>query len=165
MPRYTQGLMDIGATICLARNPSCLLCPLRDSCLACAQGTQEDYPIKTRKLKRSSQSLWLLRARTRDGATWLEKRPATGIWAGLYCLPVYESRDALQAALPQDVSAKLQDGDPFLHVLTHKDLHLHPVAAHVPKSAMREPAGAWFASSDWPKLGLPAPIRRLLEAG
>ena len=165
MPRYTQGLMDIGATICLTRNPACLLCPLRDVCVARAAGAQEDYPVKTRKLKRSSQSLWLLRAQARDGATWLEKRPPTGIWAGLYCLPVYDSRDALQAALPDAAHAHLLDGEPFLHVLTHKDLHLHPVAAQLSKGALRETAGGWFTSADWPKLGLPAPIRRLLEAG
>jgi A/G-specific adenine glycosylase len=50
-----------------------------------------------------------------------------------------------------------------VHVLTHKDLHLHPVVAQLSGTALRGREGAWFASSDWPKLGLPAPIRRLLE--
>ena len=87
MPRYTQGLMDLGATVCLARNPSCLICPVHGTCEAFREGRPEDYPAKTRKLKRSAQSLWLLRAQTRDGAVWLQKRPSPGIWAGLYCLP------------------------------------------------------------------------------
>ncbi|MEO7391449.1 MAG: A/G-specific adenine glycosylase [Ramlibacter sp.] len=165
MPRYTQGLMDLGATVCLTRKPACPICPLQDLCVACAQGRPEGYPIRTRKLKRSAEALWLLRAKTRDGATWLEKRPATGIWAGLYCLPAFASRDALQASLPECLSGRLRDGPPFVHVLTHKDLHLHPVAADLPKSAMRAAVGAWFHQGDWHKLGLPAPIRKLLEAG
>lgn len=160
MPRYTQGLMDIGATICLSRNPSCLLCPVREVCVAQRQGNPEKYPVKTRKLKRGSQSLWLLLARSRDGSVRLHKRPPTGIWAGLYCPRVFESWDALRAALPR---AQLKEGTPFVHVLTHKDLHLHPVTAVVAKSSVRD-EGAWFAVDEWPKLGLPAPIRKLLAA-
>ncbi len=163
MPRYTQGLMDLGATICLARKPGCLICPVRDLCAAYAQGTPENFPVKTRKLKRSAQSLWLLHARKRDGSVWLQKRPATGIWAGLYCLPVFDSRDALQAALPLSTHASLRDDEPFVHVLTHKDLHLHPVTVESPASAMRALEGAWFSSDESLRLGLPAPIRRMLQ--
>jgi A/G-specific adenine glycosylase len=163
MPRYTQGLMDLGATVCLSRNPSCLLCPVREICAAHDEGAPEDYPVKTRKLKRSSQALWLLRARTGDGSVWLEKRPATGIWAGLYCLPVFESRDALQAALPAKAHTRLRDDEPFVHVLTHKDLHLHPVAVELPASPVGTGQGAWFAASELGRLGLPAPIRKLLR--
>jgi A/G-specific adenine glycosylase len=163
MPRYTQGLMVLGATICTSRNPSCLLCPVRELCGARAAGTQENYPVKTRKLKRTSQALWLLRARSGEGGVWLEKRPATGIWAGLYCLPVFESRDALQAALPAKLRTRLKDSEPFLHVLTHKDLHLHPVEIELPRSAVPQATGAWFADADWEQLGLPAPIRKLLQ--
>ncbi len=163
MPRYTQGLMDIGATVCLQRNPACLLCPLRELCAAQRAGDPEDYPVRTRKLKRSSQSLWLLRARTADGSVWLEKRPASGIWGGLHCLPVFDSREALRDALPPRARGRLRDDAPFVHVLTHKDLHLHPVAAQLPANAIQGRPGAWFASDAWPQLGLPAPVRRLLE--
>jgi len=163
MPRYTQGLMDLGATVCAARTPGCLSCPVNDLCAAHREGRAEEYPVKTRRLKRTAQALWLLRARNRDGFTWLEKRPAAGIWAGLYCLPVFESREALRAALPARVHSRLRDGEPFLHVLTHKDLHLHPVAIEVPSSSLRHSGGAWFADSDLQQIGLPAPIRRLLQ--
>ena len=160
MPRYTQGLMDLGATVCLSRNPSCLLCPVREICAAQAEGNPESYPVKTRNFKRSTQSLWLLLARSRDGSVRLHRRPATGIWAGLYCPPVFESWDALQAAAP---GARLQEGAPFVHVLTHKDLHLHPVRAVIAKGSVRD-AGDWFTGDEWPALGLPAPIRKLLAA-
>jgi A/G-specific adenine glycosylase len=162
MPRYTQGLMDLGATVCLARNPSCLVCPASELCVARREGNPQEYPVKTRKLKRTSQALWLLRANNREGSTWLERRPATGIWAGLYCLPVFDSRDALLASLPVKAQSRLRDEEPFLHVLTHKDLHLHPVTVELPSSALRA-EGAWFARGEMPQLGLPAPIRRLLQ--
>jgi A/G-specific adenine glycosylase len=56
----------------------------------------------------------------------------------------------------------LQDGEPFLHVLTHKDLHLHPVAVELPSIALRTD-GAWFAGDELHRLGLPAPVRKLLQ--
>jgi A/G-specific adenine glycosylase len=76
-----------------------------------------------------------------------------------------KARDALQAALPVRARTRLQDDAPFLHVLTHKDLHLHPVVARLPADAMSGREGGWFASGEWPQLGLPAPVRRLLERG
>ncbi len=162
MPRYTQGLMDIGATVCLPRNPSCLICPVQPQCAATQAGRPEDYPVKTRKLKRSAESLWLLHARADDGSVWLQKRPTPGVWAGLYCLPVFGSREALEEVLPRPVRRTLRDVEPFLHVLTHKDLHLHPVQALVP-AGWGGAEGAWFGEREWPALGLPAPVRRFLQ--
>ncbi|HRO82727.1 MAG TPA: A/G-specific adenine glycosylase, partial [Alicycliphilus denitrificans] len=60
MPRYTQGLMDLGAGICLPRSPSCMLCPLQSVCVARRDGNPQDYPVRTRRLKRSAQAWWLL---------------------------------------------------------------------------------------------------------
>ncbi len=165
MPRYTQGLMDLGAGVCLARNPSCMICPVRELCTALREGAPEKYPVRTRKQKRSAQSLWLLKARSMDGAMWLEKRPDTGIWAGLYCLPAFHSRAELEAAVAQASRAGLRDDPAFVHVLTHKDLHLHPVAGEVAAPPVGAARGAWFACDEWTRLGLPAPVRRLLEAG
>ena len=160
MPRYTQGLMDLGATVCLPRNPSCLLCPVQAQCVAAQEGRPDAYPVKTRKLKRSAESLWLLHAQAGDGSVWLQKRPTPGVWAGLYCLPVFGSRDALDAALP--ARARVHEVEPFVHVLTHKDLHLHPVQAVLP-AGWSAGEGAWFGAREWPALGLPAPVRRFLE--
>lgn len=84
MPRYTQGLMDLGATVCTLRKPSCGSCPIQVMCRGLKSGDAEKYPIKTRKLKRGAQSLSLLLAQRPDGSVWLERRPASGIWGGLY---------------------------------------------------------------------------------
>lgn len=169
MPRYTQGLMDLGATICAGRQPQCLLCPVQNLCSGRATGEPEKYPVKTRTLKRSSQALSLLWAQRPDGSVWLEKRPASGIWGGLYCLPVFDSDDALKAFLPASLHGRLEPLPHFVHVLTHRDLHLAPwIAGFRAGQAMPKAmdagarAGAWFGPAQWPGLGLPAPIRKLL---
>jgi A/G-specific adenine glycosylase len=169
MPRYTQGLMDLGATICTGRQPKCLLCPVQALCRGRAEGQPEKYPVKTRKLKRSTQALSLLWAQRPDGSVWLEKRPATGIWSGLYCLPVFDSDDELRALVPESLEGRMEALPTFVHVLTHKDLCLSPwIAGFQADQAMPEtmvsegrPA-AWFGPAAWPELGLPAPIRKLL---
>ena len=160
--RYTQGLMDLGATVCLPRKPSCMICPVSDLCAAREQGAPESYPVKTRKLRRSSQSLWMLLARDAQGRVWLEKRPSRGIWAGLYCLPIFESRAALLETLAAQDRANARDDAAFLHVLTHKDLHLHPVGVDSRGTTPTAGAGDWFATGDWTALGLPAPVRKLI---
>ena len=162
MPAYTQGLMDLGATVCLPRKPACLLCPLQDICVALREGQPEKYPVKTRKLKRSAQSLWLLWAEAKDGAVWLQKRPATGIWASLYCLPVFDSHEAVMEALSARQREVAIDLPVFTHVLTHKDLHIHPVQVQLAANAKLQSDGDWVAAERWPSLGLPAPVRKLL---
>ena len=170
MPRYTQGLMDLGATICSGRQPKCLLCPVQKICLSRADGNPEKYPVKMRTLKRSQQALSLLLARRPDGACWLEKRPVPGIWGGLFCLPAFESDEALKAFLPPVLPFEVQPLPPLIHVLTHKDLHLSPwharlLSTHALPSVEKvgNSNGAWFSPSQWEGLGLPAPIRKLLE--
>lgn len=165
MPHYTQGVMDLGATVCTPKKPLCTQCPVASSCVARMEGAPERYPIKTRKLKRTSEQLWVLQVQTQAGDVWLQQRPHTGVWAGLYCLPIFESYDALQSALSPNLRAKLVEGFAFKHVLTHKDFHLHPVSLTLPKpvklgAALHE--GRWVSSEAWPSLGLPAPVRQLL---
>ncbi len=162
MPRYTQGMMDLGATVCLVRKPMCLVCPVSELCVARVAGDPENYPVKTRKLKRSSQSLWMLWAQTTDASVFLHKRPTPGVWAGLYCLPLFDDRESLLQALPNGSHATLQEAPAFKHVLTHKDLHLHVVHVQLPATALATLEGAWFAAGEWPQLGMPAPIRKLL---
>jgi len=169
MPRYTQGLMDLGATICTSRHPKCLLCPVQARCRARAEGNPEKYPIKTRKLKRSVQTLTLLWAQKPDGSVWLEKRLATGIWSGLYCFPVFENEYELKSRLTQRLGAHIEALPEFVHVLSHKDLLITPwtltlqVDACIPETVVcKARPAAWFSQSEWPALGLPAPIRKLL---
>ncbi len=163
MPRYTQGLMDLGATVCRARNPSCLVCPLQAGCVAGRAGDAERYPVKTRKLKRSSESWWLLRAEDAAGRIWLTRRPDSGVWAGLYCPPVFDSYEALASATRHARRGECIDLPAFTHVLTHKDLILHPVVAQLPHGGTLGNDGAWFDAAQIAALGLPAPIKKWLS--
>jgi A/G-specific adenine glycosylase len=168
MPRYTQGMMDLGATLCLPKKPDCNNCPVRTDCRAAKAGDPQRYPVRTRTLKRSSQSIWLLWAQTDDGAVWLSKRPTPGVWAGLYCLPLHVSEAALLAAVPPGLREYLQPVPAFTHVLTHKDLHLHPWHLVLPAKAAKNvhwEDGQWIRADAWPALGLPAPVRKLLQRG
>lgn len=164
MPRYTQGVMDLGATVCTVRNPSCAQCPLAASCVALRHRRVEQFPVKTRKIKRSSEVIWMLWAQRADGAIWLSKRPSPGVWAALYCLPLFDQRETLLAAVPGAWRLALQDTAPVKHVLTHKDLHLIALRLSLPASAALACEGEWIAAARWPTLGLPAPVRRLLTS-
>jgi A/G-specific adenine glycosylase len=158
---YTQGLMDLGATVCLARQPRCGGCPLAGRCVARAQGRPEAYPVKTRRLKRGRRQhalLWLCQGRR----VWLQQRPPRGIWAGLWSLPEaprVEDWEARAAAWP----GRGERLPAFVHVLTHLDWTLAPIRWTLPA---RAPApdlpGRWFRIDEALQLGLPAPIRRLL---
>lgn len=162
MPRYTQGMMDLGATLCLARQPACPVCPVAASCQARALGTPELFPVKTRRLNRSAESVWLLWATDATGRVWLQRRPSTGVWGGLYCLPWFESRDALLATVSARARRSTHELEPVRHFLTHKDLCLHPVQLRMPTGSHVTADGRWVTRTEWPNLGLPAPVRTLL---
>lgn len=164
MAGYTQGMMDLGATVCLAKNPLCPDCPVRPQCRAAEAGDPGRYPVHNRKLKRSSQSLWLLWLRGPQGSVWLYKRPTSGVWAGLYCMPMFDSEAALRGAIPAMLNECLQIQPAFRHVLTHRDLHLHPCILDVVEDQRPWGDGRWFTPVQWSVLGLPAPIRTLLAA-
>ena len=94
-----------------------------------------------------------------NGQVWLHKRPARGIWAGLFSLPVFDDEASLLAACTQAGTPEYIA--PWKHVLTHRDLHLHPVRLRMRQDPLGE--GQWVDAQDWPQLGLPAPIRLLLD--
>ncbi len=166
---YTQGLMDLGATLCLARSPQCRLCPVNEACVAAREGRPERYPVKTHKLKRGTREhLWLwLRW---GGRIWLVQRPQRGVWAGLWSLPEFDTADALgqaSAGWPGEGEALPS----FTHVLTHLNWTLHPrrwtlpahTAAHrVAQIVAAWPSGRWFTLDEALSAGLPAPLRKLL---
>jgi A/G-specific adenine glycosylase len=162
---YTQGLMDLGATLCTQRKPACERCPLAAACLARASGKPEQFPVKTRRLKRSHRAhalLWL----AHRGRVWLVQRPHTGVWAGLWTLPEFADALTLEAA----VSGWRGQGawlPTIEHALTHFDWTLQPLRwtwpdRGTPPEEAALPAGRWFTPDEALALGLPAPIRKLL---
>ena len=168
MIAYTQGLMDLGASLCARSQPQCLLCPLSGDCRALAGGTPDAYPVKTRKLVRRHESWWLLALLRTDGAVWLERRPPRGIWAGLYCTPVFDDEARLLSALATwglD-GAALQWHPGRQHSLTHRELRLLPAVLEVDAGwAPAEQDGRWATPDQWAALGLPTPVRAWLDGG
>ena len=168
---YTQGLMDLGAGVCSQRAPDCQACPWAMACVAHAQGQPQAYPVKTRKLKRGQRHsawLWLCRG----DALWLTRRPDTGVWAGLWSLPEWANAEALLAAAAA-WPGQAQVLPAFKHVLTHLDWTLQPCRWTLPAQLTAQaltaveqglPAGRWVARDDALAMGLPAPLRRLLQA-
>lgn len=161
---YTQGLMDLGATLCTLRKPDCTRCPLAVRCVAQASGTPEAWPVKTRKLKRGARENALLLLQ-RGPEVWLQQRPATGVWAGLWTPPLFESSTAIE-----ETTVRWPGQGAWLptlqHALTHFDWTLHPLHWRWParsKAAVPLAEGRWFTLPDALALGLPAPVRRLLE--
>jgi A/G-specific adenine glycosylase len=165
---YTQGLMDLGATLCLARAPRCTACPLAGRCVGRAEGRPEAYPVKTKKLVRGRRRhalLWL----EQRGRWWLVQRPARGVWGGLWSLPEWPSLAALQeaAATWPGLGEALPEIE---HALTHFDWTLTPLRWRLPARAAFDPAaaragaGRWFTPEQALALGLPAPVRKLLAA-
>lgn len=166
MPRYTQGLMDLGATVCLPRAPRCEQCPLHEGCIASSSGTASQYPVKKRKLNRRSESWFLVVVRNEQGQVWLQRRPDQGIWAGMHCVPVFtdeDSRGAFVASVAHGTVTTEKSLPPFLHVLTHRDLYLHPTVLSGSAVPRLRGDGDWFRPDQWHAVGLPAPIRKLLN--
>jgi A/G-specific adenine glycosylase len=167
---YTQGLMDLGATVCVARSPTCLLCPVADDCAARCSGALERYPVKSRSLTRGAREHVLLWLAWRD-ALWLVQRPPVGVWAGLWSLPEFSGFDALAAASrgwPGQGAAL----PTIEHALTHFDWRLHPRRWTLPPQletteadalARKVAPGRWFTRADALALGLAAPLRRLID--
>ena len=167
---YTQGLMDLGATVCLARSPRCLLCPVNDLCAAAKAGTQEQFPVKTRRLVRGRRDNVWLDMRWRH-QVWLVQRPTPGVWAGLWSWPEFASIEAFEVAT-HGWPGRGDAGPSFTHVLTHFDWVLRPVRWTFPSrtSARTQasllaawPTGRWFDVDAALALGLPAPLRKRLS--
>jgi A/G-specific adenine glycosylase len=155
--RYTQGLMDLGATVCGARSPDCLLCPVQPMCRGQQQGDPTRYPVKTRKLKRGRRENWWLWVE-KQGQVLLHQRPATGVWAGLWTLPMFDDEATARAALPGSELATLPR---IQHALTHFDWVLHTLRAEAPQGVT--PGGTWVAREKLASYALPAPLKKLIE--
>ena len=173
MAAYTQGLMDLGATVCTPRQPRCAVCPLRADCAAHAGAVPLAATSAPRRTPRRVEAWWLPLWVRADGALWLQRRPARGIWGGLWAPPVLvgtEGEQALRAALAGPPARPARWLPPVAHALTHRELRLHRVQVGFsaegetppPGPGVQPDQGAWWAPSAALALGLPAPVRAWL---
>ena len=123
---YNQGLMELGAMICSPRKPSCLLCPVRESCKAYSQGIQEALPIKNKAKKQRIEHYSLVILRNKSGGIAIEKRPSEGLLANMWQFPMINTDQIKQENLTEwlygayGIRAKITAvHDQFKHVFSH----------------------------------------------
>lgn len=162
---YTQAIMDLGATVCTRRKPSCGRCPVSDACLARAQGKTESLPVpKPKKVKPvKTVRMWVLV--NEKGQVLLEKRPSSGIWGGMLSFP---EQCANQHALDwlDEVNPSIivqQAGEAFRHTFTHYHLDIEPIEVRVKALNKLKPDWQWYEPEEIVG-GIPAPTARILNA-
>jgi len=166
---YTQGLMDLGATLCTRRQPKCAQCPMRQQCQAYRQGLTETLPIKRRAVARPKREIHLLWV-THSRKVLLQQRPDKGIWGRLWCLPLFDEIDELKASLTEWIGKRpaVTRMASVGHDLTHFQLTLTPWRVVLPAERacpeVDASMGTWVEADLLDQKGLPKPIRSLLTA-
>lgn len=174
---YTQGLMDLGATLCTRSSPDCPRCPLKDRCVALATNRVAELPVrKPKKATPEKHAVMLLIVD--GGQLLLEQRPASGIWGGLLSLPELDGHQAvdddradadLTPSLHRAVSrfGELESHErllPVSHGFTHYKLHIAPYRITLSRrlDLVAEAGHVWLPTAAIADAALPAPIKKLL---
>ncbi len=165
---YTQAMMDLGATVCTRAQPACERCPLAAGCGALKAGDQAAYPGKKPRKTLPVKSTLFLVARSGQGEILLEKRPAQGIWGGLWCFPeVTDVEAGRQHCL--DICGAAPAGlavlERFRHTFSHYHLDITPVVAELDGATLAVMEGdrqLWYNLRQPPRVGLAAPVAALL---
>ena len=162
---YTQGLMDLGATVCTRTKPVCGVCPLKASCVACREGLQHKFPAARPKKKLPEREADFL-ILSNGHRVLLERRPPLGIWGGLLGLPeggVAEARN--YAAQHGCRLLEIQALAPLRHTFSHFRLNMHCLLCFVEIKGhpVAESGREWLDYGNIDNAALPTPVRRLLK--
>jgi A/G-specific adenine glycosylase len=166
---YTQAIMDLGATVCVRSRPLCEACPVHRGCVASRDGLTTELPSPKPARIRPTRETTMLIVRDEHRRVLLERRPPTGVWARLWSLPealgTESAHDLLRDRYAVRAESSLALGD-FVHSFSHYHLRVTPVLIAGRRASRVADDGerGWFSREDLPALGLPAPVRRLLEA-
>ncbi len=167
---YTQAMMDLGATLCTRSKPRCNDCPLQTDCVAYAQGNMGDYPTPKKKQLIPEKQTIMLILQTPQQQVFMQKRPPTGIWGGLWCFPQFDTQQDLDDYLQTQQLDTLasQQLAPFTHVFSHFRLHIQPliIALESPLIAgvMEDEHSLWYNIHAEFEGGLATPVQKLLDA-
>ena len=162
---YSQAIMDLGATLCTRARPACSRCPVQKQCKAHKLDSVACFPTRKPRTKITRMSFRMLMLVNGEGNVLLERRPPSGIWGGLWSLPVDDTETPVTEKLGLEES-QFQPLPALKHQLTHIQMDIQPVIAHSELSAKGVECAAeqrWFKADEWPELGLPKPVRALLE--
>jgi A/G-specific adenine glycosylase len=168
---FNQALMELGALVCRARNPQCLLCPIQTSCAAYARGEQDVIPAPR---SRSSQKVKAVLGIIRKGAKYLiQQRPETGLLAGLWEFPGGKAKrgetleKALARELNEELGVELHDAKFLLkveHCYTQYRVALHAYACRLKTEPALEPGRQkWVALRDLHKYPIPSGSSKIVR--
>jgi len=160
---YTQALMDLGATVCV-RAPKCEVCPVNRGCVARKEGKTAKIPApRPRKALPQKAVTWLLLLDR--GQILLEKRPAPGIWGGLWSFPEAPGKD-LEGHCRRSFSCEVMSKktlEPIEHGFTHFRLRIQPLLCQVKrKPSVQSPGSLWIDVEDVSNAAVPSPVRTLV---
>ena len=167
---YTQGIMDLGATVCTRARPACTLCPMNSGCVAALEGRQRELPGRRLRRDRPSREATLLIAQIGSNgstAVLLERRPISGLWGGLWSPPQFANESEALAWCTREfgVADELQALSPIDHAFTHFDLRLNPILVRGRQNTevLDGDDRLWYQLDAPPRVGLPQPILQLFE--
>ncbi|MGE0501547.1 MAG: A/G-specific adenine glycosylase [Rhizobiaceae bacterium] len=160
---FAQAMMDLGATVCSPRRPSCLVCPVSEDCEGLAKGNPEQFPLRSPKPARPVRRGAAFVAIRPDGAVLLRQRPESGLLGGMTEVPTSSWNASMDgdttpsaAPFPADWTAAGQ----IIHVFTHFELRLDVYRA---RASLSPPPGTWW-SGDPASEALPTVMRKALAA-
>lgn len=165
---YTQAIMDLGATICTPKKALCLYCPMQTHCKAYEQGLVEELPFKKPKKAvpvKYAQVLLVMN----EQEQWLwQQRPHTGLWGGLWTLPIVEDEAKFQQCI-QDLKliskrAPVQISHSFTHFTWILDTYIYQIPHDQAEYIQAELGGEWLAPQIANKLGTPTAMKKLISA-
>lgn len=167
---YIQAQMDLGATLCTRGNPDCGLCPLNTDCQAYLNGNPTAYPTaKPKKRIPTRQSHWIV-AQATTGELLLEQRPSLGIWGGLWSFPELDNAADIEYTCFTQLSVSATNITSLTnikHVFSHFKLEIYPhlIECEINNNHIAENKKlSWYKISDALLLGLPAPVKSLIES-
>ncbi|MGZ5001377.1 MAG: A/G-specific adenine glycosylase [Methylomonas sp.] len=165
---YTQAMMDLGATLCTRSKPNCEICPVADGCQARRLDLVNQLPEARPRKELPVKQLYFLLLQDRENRLLLERRPPAGIWGGLWSLPEFGDLRQLQDwSLRHNCKIGLQQTLPSQrHTFSHYHLDYTPLLARLENpinNVMEAGRTVWYKAHDINSLGLPAPIKRLLQ--
>ncbi len=165
---YNQAMMDLGATLCRRGKPECSACPLQSLCEARRQQRQQDFPFPRPRRNLPVREVHMLLLLSPDREIYLEQRPATGIWGGLWSFPEFDTHEALTGWCDQCTIARdseVQVWPVVRHTFSHFHLDITPCCVQLQNpmlSVMEAGNGLWYNTRHPEALGFAAPVARLL---
>jgi len=166
--KYTQAIMDLGATVCTGTKPRCSECPVAQSCEAHALGQELKFPGKRPKKAKPLKQKHMLLIQNGD-EVYLERRPAAGIWGGLWSFPELDDASEISAWCDRvfgDDPAAIEKWETVRHSFTHFDLNIEPVVVRLSNglSKVRDNGEeVWYNVHSPQQLGIAAPVNDLIE--